>query len=351
MQTDSMRSLRPLTIEERAELETDLKKTKDLAEWRRLFVILSYDEGQSIEELAKLTRLSRWTIEEYLKKYSSENKTKNDPRGGSSSKLTEIEAAELEKHLSNRTYLKVKSIIDYVSKKYGKKYSRTGMTSWLIKHGFTFKKPEKVPGKIDPTKQEQFIAEYQKLKGSLQPSDELHFIDAVHPEYQSQAVCGWIKKGECKTLQTTGKQKRLHFLGALNLKEMQVMVREYETIDGDAMIQFFKDLESTKKEGEIHIILDNAAAHKNHKLREYLKSSRIRLHYLPPYSPNLNPIERLWKVFRELTLYNRYFETCADFFAAAREFFANKVHKIRQLLSQRINDDFQIIKLNPIKLA
>jgi hypothetical protein len=73
-----MRSLRPLSEEERLTLEADLKKAKDSAEWKRLFVILSYDEGQSVEDL---TRLSRWTIEEYLKKYSSQNKTKNDPTG------------------------------------------------------------------------------------------------------------------------------------------------------------------------------------------------------------------------------------------------------------------------------
>ena len=95
-----MRSLRPLTEEERRGLEADLKRTKDSAEWKRLFVILSYDEGQSVEDLARLTRLSAWTIEEYLKKYSSHNKTKNDPRGGSSSKLSEGEAKELERHLS-----------------------------------------------------------------------------------------------------------------------------------------------------------------------------------------------------------------------------------------------------------
>jgi transposase len=346
-----MRSLRLLTHQEKQDLETTLLRTKDLAEWRRLFVILNFDEGQSIDELSKLTRLSKWTIEQYLKEYSANNKTKNDPRGGSSSKLTETETIELEQHLSSTTYLKVKSIIAYVSKMFGKKYSRTGMTDWLIKHGFTFKKPEKVPGKLDPVKQEQFIEEYKKLKGALGPYDELYFLDAIHPEYQSQAVYGWIKKGECKTLQTTGKQKRLHLVGALDLREMKVVVREYETIDGDAMIRFFKDLESGKSEGEIHVILDNAAAHKNHKLTDYLKDSRIRLHYLPPYSPNLNPIERLWKVFREMTLYNRYFDTCWDFFAEVREFFADRVHKIRRLLHQRINDNFQIIKLNPIKLG
>jgi transposase len=346
-----MRTLRPLTVEERSILERELKRTRDAGDWKRIFVILGYDDGLSIEELAKLTRLSPWTVEEYLKKYSSQNKTKNDPRGGSSSKLTEREANELEQHLSETTYLKVKSIVAYVSKTFGKKYSRTGMTEWLIKHGFTFKKPEKVPGKLDPTKQEQFIEEYKRLRDSLGPFEELYFLDEVHPEYQSQAVCGWIKKGESKTLQTTGKQKRLHFVGALNLKEMKVTVREYETIDGNAMIHFFKDLESTGTKGAIHIILDNAAAHKNQKLCEYLKSSQIRLHYLPPYSPNLNPIERLWKVFRETTLYNRYFDTCWDFFAVVRGFFADKVHKIQRFLRKRINDDFQIIKLNPIKLS
>lgn len=346
-----MRSLRPLSQQERHDLEAALKRAKDSSEWKRLFILLCYDEGESIEELARLTRLSPWTIENYLKEYSSHNKSKNDPRGGGSSKLTESEAKELEQHLSTNTYLKVKSIVDYVKKTFGKKYSRSGMTEWLVRHGFTFKKPEKVPGKCDPAKQEQFIEQYEKLKSSLGPHDELYFLDAVHPEYQSQAVCGWIKKGESKTLQTTGKQHRLHLVGALNLKSMEVVVREYETIDADAMIRFFKDLESVSSGGEIQVVLDNAAAHKNHKLTEYLKSSRIRLHYLPPYSPNLNPIERLWKIFRETTLYNKYFDTCWDFFAAVREFFAGRVHKMKKVLKRRINDNFQTIKLNPIKLA
>lgn len=346
-----MRSLRLLTGDEKFKLEADLKKAKDSAEWKRLFVILSYDEGESVEELARLMRLSPWTVEEYLKKYSSENKTKNDPRGGGTSKLSDAEARRLEEHLSETTYLKVRDIISYVSSEFGKEYSRTGMTAWLKCQGFTFKRPEKIPGKIDPTKQAEFIEQYKKLKASLGTRDELHFLDAVHPEYQSQAVSGWIKKGECKTLQTTGKQKRLHFVGALSLDNMKVMIQEYETIDADAIVDFFIKLESESKADNIHIILDNAKAHKNHKLDEYLKNSRIRLHYLPPYSPNLNSIERLWKVFRELTLYNRFFPTCWEFFEAVRSFFADKVHKIRELLFRRISDNFQIIKLNPIKLA
>ena len=68
-----------LTSQERTELELLIKRAKDVSEWKRLFVILTYDEGMSIEELARFARLSPSTIEQYLKEYSSRNKTKNDP--------------------------------------------------------------------------------------------------------------------------------------------------------------------------------------------------------------------------------------------------------------------------------
>lgn len=189
-----MRSLRLLTDGKRSFLEADLRKAKDASEWRRLFIILSYDEGQSIEELAIATRLSKWTVEDYLKKYSSENKTKHDPRGGSASKLSEAETELLGDHLTKITYLKVKDIVAYVKAEFQKEYSRTGMTAWLKKNGFTFKKPEKVPGKLDLAKQAAFIDAYNKIKASLAVTEGLCFLDAVHPEYQSQSVCGWIKK-------------------------------------------------------------------------------------------------------------------------------------------------------------
>lgn len=171
--------MRSLTTSERAHLEFKLKKTKDLSEWKRIFAVVSFDSGDSIEAIADALRISTSTVETYLREYDSKNKTKHDPRGGSESKLTSEES------------------------------QKSGMTAWLNDHCFTFKQPEKIPGKVNPEVQEKFIEEYQKLKENLTPNEELYFIDAVHPEYQSQAVCGWIKKGECKTLQTKGKQLRL----------------------------------------------------------------------------------------------------------------------------------------------
>ena len=79
--TINCRSLRLLIEQEKRDREVALKRTKDLSKSKGLFVIVSYDEGQSIEELARLTRLSKWAIEEYLKQYSSHNNSKNNPTG------------------------------------------------------------------------------------------------------------------------------------------------------------------------------------------------------------------------------------------------------------------------------
>ena len=71
-----------LSALEKENLEARLKRTKDLSEWKRVFAILGYDDGQSIEELAQMLRLSPFTIQDYLKEYNANDKTKNDPRGG-----------------------------------------------------------------------------------------------------------------------------------------------------------------------------------------------------------------------------------------------------------------------------
>lgn len=103
----------------------------------------------------------------------------------------------------------------------------------------------------------------------------------MHPEFQSEAVCGWIKAGEVETLPTTSAYYRMHFTGALFLKEMDVFAQECETVDADSMIAFFRSLEASSKATKIHVICDNGRSNKNKKAEEYLKTSRIKIHYLP----------------------------------------------------------------------
>ena len=66
-------------------------------------------------------------------------------------------------------------------------------------------------------------------------------------------------------------------------------------------------------EKTVHVILDQSGYHKASFVAEYASKCNIKLHFLPPYSPNLNPIERLWKIMNEQVRNNRFFKGAKDF--------------------------------------
>ncbi len=341
-----------LSPETKLELERRVRGTKDVSERLRLCVILARSEGMSVEAIAQAHRISIANIYRYLSEYGEIEKTQHDKRGGSESKLNAKQTQELIEHLQKITYLKAKHVCQYVKEAYSIDYSVPGMIAWLKEHGFVYKQPIKVPGKLDPAKQEAFIDKYEELKSTLPEDEEIYFLDAVHPEFQSQSVSGWIKKGEVKTLPTTNTQYRMHLIGALALEKMKVVTQEYKTIDGESTIQFLKHLRSTSEASKIHVICDNGRSNKNKAIQAYLDTEpSIQIHYLPPYSPNLNPIERLWKLMREVNTYNRYYDKFENFCKSIRKFFYEDIPKIGGLLKDRINDNFQRIHLNSIVIA
>jgi len=81
-------------------------------------------------------------------------------------------------------------------------------------------------------------------------------------------------------------------------------------------------------------------------LRDISPHPKLVMHTLPPYSPNLNPIERVWKVVNERVRNNVVFKTCAEFKDKIHEFFNSTWDTISSELTGRINDNFQ--KLKPV---
>ena len=74
-------------------------------------------------------------------------------------------------------------------------------------------------------------------------SSEDHFLvgsrDGIGRQAEVTFVVAVLEEGESTTLQTTGKQLRLHFSGALSLSSMKLVIQEYDTVDADAIIHFF----------------------------------------------------------------------------------------------------------------
>ena len=96
----------------------------------------------------------------------------------------------------------------------------------------------------------------------------------------------------------------------------------------------------------VHLFCDNAKYYKNKEVMAYLTTSKIKMHFLPTYSPNLNPIERLWKFMNEEVLYNRYYESFSGFRDAVMGFLeclAAPPIELTERLSKRITDSFRVV--------
>jgi transposase len=85
----------------------------------------------------------------------------------------------------------------------------------------------------------------------------------------------------------------------------ETMTAQYETINGESIIDFMTKLRGQYGLKTVHLILDRSGYHRSMLVAENTIKLNIKL---PPYSPNLNPIERLCKVMNEKVRNNRFFK-------------------------------------------
>ncbi len=131
-------------------------------------------------------------------------------------------------------------------------------------------------------------------------------------------------------------------MGAIELSTMKVVSARPEQVNSDTTVAFFEQLKTAYPDAQkIHTILDNSGYHCSQRVKDAALEKGIMLHYLPPYSPNLNPIERLWKVMNEQVRNNRFFSSAKEFRDAIAESFDSTLAKIAPFLRGRINDNFQ----------
>lgn len=331
-----------LTKEEKSTLESQHKKSRDKRESDRIKAVLLCDEGWPSNMISQALRKSESSITRHLNDYIQEKKLKPES-GGSEGYLNEEDTQQLIQHLSDIPYSHTHQIVAYIHKTFQVKYSVSGMNKWLHQHRFSYKKPKGVPHKFDPEKQAEFIEHYEHLKASLSEDEPLLFMDAVHPTQATKITAAWIRKGIDKPIETTGSRTRLNIVGAIRLNHLSdAITHHYKTVNGDSIVEFLKQTRTFyRSSSTIHLVLDGAGYHRSSQVKEAAENLNIKLHYLPPYSPNLNPIERLWKVMNAHARNNHYFATAKAFREQIDRFFSTTLPNISESLNSTINDNFQ----------
>ncbi len=334
-----------LTKTQRTELLEEHKLERDKHFADRIKTILLLDSGWSYEQIAGVLFLDDSTIRRYEKNYISggiEGLLTDNYKGGFSL-LTSMQEEELKKHLSEKTYLSCKEIMSYIEKKYNIVYKIGGVLHLLKRLGFAYKKPKQVPSKADTQAQENFVQEYMKIIENKGEKDRIYFIDGTHPHHNAIPTYGWILKGTDKELLTNTGRERININGAIDTETMDFEMNISESINAQSTITLFKALEAKNPDAAvIHIIADNARYYRANMVTEFLKTSKIKVHFLPAYSPNLNLIERFWKFFKKKVLYNKYYETYDNFNRAILDFFGN-IKDYTDELKSLLTNNFHIV--------
>lgn len=312
----------------------------------KLKALLLLDKGLSCIEVGEILLLDDDTIRKYRNQYLVQGAESllSDNNKGTQAYLSMEQLEELDKHLQNSVYSDSKGIRDWIVQNFNIKYTASGILSLLKRMGFVYKKPVLTPCKANVEKQNEFVAEYCELKDNLPKEDKIYFVDGVHPQHNTIAGYGWIKKGKTKQLKTNNGRQRININGAINLETKQVIYVKDERINAQTMIALLKQILKTQKEGKIHIILDNARYYHARLVKDFLAdNSRVVFHFLPPYSQNLNIIERLWHILKEEVVYNTFYLRFCNFEKAVKKFFENKVWMDKKF-ENTLTDNFQIIE-------
>jgi transposase len=314
----------------------------------KLNAILLLDKGFSCIEVADLLMLDDDTIRTYRNQYLNYGAESliTDSNKGTSPKLTNEQIDLLNKHLEQNTYSNSKGIVAWIKENFGVLYKTSSINALLKRMNFVYKKPVLVPCKADVAKQEEFVESYKELKESMSQNDKIYWVDGVHPQHNTIANYGWIKRGQTKQLKTNNGRQRTNINGALNLETKEVFYVEDERINSQTVIALLLVLLKNQIKGKIYIILDNAKYYHSQIVMDFLKDNpRIIFKFMPPYSPNLNIIERLWHILKKKVVYNKFYLKFADFQKAVNKFFENK-NWLDDEYKNILTDKFQIIKPN-----
>jgi transposase len=144
------------------------------------------------------------------------------------------------------------------------------------------------------------------------------FVDAAHFVFGTFLCCLW-SFARIFVRAASGRQ-RFNVLGAWNAVTRQLIaVTNTTVVNTETMCELLRKIAGLGLSGPITLVLDNARYQRNAVVQALAKELGITLLFLPPYSPNLNLIERLWKFIKRRALYGRYHPTFAEFQAAINE--------------------------------
>jgi transposase len=338
--------------DEQAQLRVLARTTKDKKTADRVRIILALAAGDRASDVARIFCIDEPTVRKWKNRYLKRRLFSDwlaSLQVGYAGKLTKDQLTEIEHYVETEMVTDAAVVVTFIKTQYGKRYTVDGVTKLLHRLGFVYKQTTLIPGKLNEAAQAAFMKEYEQLRDSLPGDEVVLFADGVHPSHNVYATKAWIKRGQDKQVPTNTGRARLNINGALNLETMSVVTYFSHTIDAIETTHLLDaiQLEYSDK-NVIHLVTDNAQYYKSKIITEYLarEDCRIKFRYLPPYSPNLNFIERLWHYLHKHGIGVKRRDSFKEFEADVHKFFDVTMKTERDAIRKFIGTEMHLITVH-----
>lgn len=298
----------------------------DYAKIKRLMSIKLLCIGHTISEVADILQISAQAVRNWLKSYLLKGirGLNNGKSPGRPPKLTKKQRKELAKLIKAGPEAsgfpgacwRTPMIQHLVKEIFGVFYNARYISELLKNMGFSFQKATFVASKRDKEARKAWLNETWPEIMSLAEKKNAYVLfgdEASFPQWGSLSYT-WAPIGEQPIVQTSGTRKGYKVFGLIDYFTGKFFSKGHEgKLNSDSYIDFLTSvLSKTRK----HIILiqDGASYHKGKKMDDFFEKhkARITVFKLPSYSPDFNPIEKLWKKIKDKGIHLKYFPTFED---------------------------------------
>jgi putative transposase len=205
---------------------------------------------------------------------------------------------------------------------------------WLRAAGLVWRRPRPVIRPKDPDRDRKLAALRSLLRGL--PADETAvFMDEVDVNLNPKVGCMWMRRGEQAAVETPGTNEKRYLAGSIHWRTGRVILTEGRPKEGRSAALFLRHLDDLRRAFRhykvIHVICDNAGIHKPERskaVKKYLAewAGRVVVHYLPAYSPDCNPVERVWWRLHEAVTRNHRCQCMEELLNLTFDWFATRTH-------------------------